>query len=40
MSEENSSSDLWLKIINEGVEDRVEINQRMLIDKMLSRYSS
>jgi len=34
------SDDLWLKIINEGVEDRVEVNQRMLIDKMLARYSS
>ncbi|CAF1063458.1 unnamed protein product [Didymodactylos carnosus] len=31
---------LWLKVINEGVEDRVEVNQRMLIDKMLARYSS
>ncbi|CAF1549296.1 unnamed protein product [Adineta ricciae] len=41
MNEENlSSDDLWLKIINEGVEDRVEVNQRMLIDKMLARYSS
>jgi hypothetical protein len=34
------SDELWLKIINEGVEDRVEVNQRMLIDKMLARYSS
>ncbi|CAF1689335.1 unnamed protein product, partial [Rotaria sp. Silwood1] len=34
------SDDLWLKVINEGVEDRVEVNQRMLIDKMLARYSS
>jgi hypothetical protein len=45
MSENNSveslkSDDLWLKIVNEGVEDRVEVNQRMLIDKMLARYSS
>ncbi|CAF1439050.1 unnamed protein product [Adineta steineri] len=35
-----SSDDLWLEIINEGIEDRVEVNQRMLIDKMLARYSS
>lgn len=35
-----SSDDLWLKIINEGKENRVEVNQRMLIDKMLARYSS
>jgi hypothetical protein len=34
------SDELWLKIISEGVEDRVEVNQRMLIDKMLARYSS
>ncbi|CAF1073633.1 unnamed protein product [Rotaria sordida] len=34
------SDELWLKVINEGVEDRVEVNQRMLIDKMLARYSS
>lgn len=34
------SDDLWSKIIREGVEDRVEVNQRMLIDKMLARYSS
>lgn len=40
MNEEKNSSDLWSKIVNEGVEDRVEVNQRMLIDKMLSRYSS
>ncbi|CAF3497440.1 unnamed protein product [Adineta steineri] len=45
MSENNlkmsdESEDLWLKIVNEGVEDRVEVNQRMLIDKMLARYSS
>ena len=36
----SGSDELWLKIINEGVEDRVEVNQRMLIDKMLARYSS
>lgn len=35
-----SSDQLWLTVINEGMEDRVEVNQRMLIDKMLSRYSS
>jgi len=35
-----SSDQLWLQVINEGVEDRVEVNQRMLIDKMLARYSS
>ncbi|CAF2860875.1 unnamed protein product [Rotaria sp. Silwood2] len=35
-----SSDELWLKIINEGKENRVEVNQRMLIDKMLARYSS
>jgi hypothetical protein len=36
-----SSSDvLWQKVIDEGVENRVEVNQRMLIDKMLARYSS
>jgi hypothetical protein len=46
MSEDNNkkmpleSDDLWLQIVNEGVEDRVEVNQRMLIDKMLARYSS
>ncbi|UJR29713.1 hypothetical protein I4U23_017262 [Adineta vaga] len=34
------SNEFWSEIINEGVEDRVEVNQRMLIDKMLSRYSS
>ena len=34
------SSALWTRVISEGVEDRVEVNQRMLIDKMLSRYSS
>jgi hypothetical protein len=34
------SDELWLKIISEGIEDRVEVNQRMLIDKMLARYSS
>ncbi|CAF1463258.1 unnamed protein product [Adineta ricciae] len=32
--------ELWLKTVNEGIEDRVEVNQRMLIDKMLARYSS
>src|SRR4051812_42306068 len=36
----SESDDLWSKIISEGVEDRVEVNQRMLIDKMLARYSS
>ena len=35
-----SSDQLWLTVINEGMEDRVEVNQRMLIDKMLARYSS
>ena len=35
-----SSDQLWLTVINEGTEDRVEVNQRMLIDKMLARYSS
>ncbi|CAF4854390.1 unnamed protein product [Rotaria sp. Silwood1] len=45
MNEQNlktslSSDELWLKIINEGKENRVEVNQRMLIDKMLARYSS
>ena len=35
-----SSSDVWSRVVNEGIEDRVEVNQRMLIDKMLSRYSS
>ena len=34
------SSDVWSRVVNEGVEDRVEVNRRMLIDKMLSRYSS
>ena len=34
------SDELWLSIIKEGIEDRVEVNQRMLIDKMLARYSS
>jgi hypothetical protein len=34
------SDALWNKVVNEGVEDRVEVNQRMLIDKMLARYSS
>ena len=38
MSED--SNELWSKIVREGVEDRVEVNQRMLIDKMLARYSS
>lgn len=40
MVEEKGSEDFWLKIVNEGVEGRVEVNQRMLIDKMLARYSS
>jgi hypothetical protein len=41
ISTTSSSSDaLWFKVVNEGVEDRVEVNQRMLIDKMLARYSS
>ncbi|CAF4112088.1 unnamed protein product [Rotaria sp. Silwood2] len=45
MNEQNigtylSSDKLWSKIINEGEENRVEVNQRMLIDKMLARYSS
>lgn len=40
MQEPFSSDQLWQNIINEGVEDRVEVNQRMLIDKMLARYSS
>jgi hypothetical protein len=40
MNESLKSDELWLKIINEDVEDRVEVNQRMLIDKMLARYSS
>ena len=35
-----SADQLWLQVIEEGVEDRVEVNQRMLIDKMLARYSS
>ena len=35
-----SADQLWLTVIEEGVEDRVEVNQRMLIDKMLARYSS
>ncbi|CAF1674332.1 unnamed protein product, partial [Adineta ricciae] len=34
------SRDLWSKVVEEGIEDRVEVNQRMLIDKMLARYSS
>ena len=36
----SSAELLWLKVVNEGTEDRVEVNQRMLIDKMLARYSS
>ncbi|CAF4927120.1 unnamed protein product, partial [Rotaria sp. Silwood1] len=45
MNEQNietflSSDELRLKIMNEGRTDRVEVNQRMLIDKMLARYSS
>ncbi|CAF4311774.1 unnamed protein product [Rotaria sp. Silwood2] len=40
IQESLSSDQLWLKVIKEGVEDRVEVNQRMLIDKMLARYSS
>ncbi|CAF4032943.1 unnamed protein product [Adineta steineri] len=39
IEESLSSGDLWFKIISEGVEDRVEVNQRMLIDKLLARYS-
>jgi hypothetical protein len=36
----SSSNDLRRKVVNEGVEGRVEVNQRMLIDNMLARYSS
>ncbi|CAF1186151.1 unnamed protein product [Adineta steineri] len=35
-----SSDALRQKAQNDGVEQRVEVNQRMLIDKMLARYSS
>ena len=34
------SNDLWTSVVRQGVEVRVEVNQRMLIDKMLARYSS
>jgi hypothetical protein len=38
---ESASSDaLRLKALQSGLESRVEVNQRMLIDKMLARYSS
>ena len=38
---ESASSDaLRLKALQSGFESRVEVNQRMLIDKMLARYSS
>ncbi|CAF1298463.1 unnamed protein product [Adineta steineri] len=36
----SSSDDLRLKASQSGYEQRVEVNQRMLIDKMLARYSS
>jgi hypothetical protein len=35
-----SSDALRLKALQSGFESRVEVNQRMLIDKMLARYSS
>src|SRR5579871_1626845 len=35
-----SSDALRLKAQQDGSEQRVEVNQRMLIDKMLARYSS
>ena len=35
-----SSDALRLKALQSGLESRVEVNQRMLIDKMLARYSS
>jgi HSP90 family molecular chaperone len=35
-----SSDDLRLRAQQDGSEQRVEVNQRMLIDKMLARYSS
>jgi HSP90 family molecular chaperone len=39
--QESASSDaLRLKALQSGFESRVEVNQRMLIDKMLARYSS
>ncbi|CAF1566049.1 unnamed protein product, partial [Rotaria sordida] len=36
----NQSDTLRLKALQSGIENRVEVNQRMLIDKMLARYSS
>jgi hypothetical protein len=38
--ESTSSDALRLKALQSGFESRVEVNQRMLIDKMLARYSS
>lgn len=41
MSKNSALSDtLRLKALQSGLESRVEVNQRMLIDKMLARYSS
>lgn len=40
MTKRTSSDTLWESVVNEGIENRVEVNQRMLIDKMLARYSS
>ena len=42
MSESSSpkSDDMWSKIISEGVEYRIEVNEQVLVDKMLARYSS
>ena len=39
-STSSSSDALRLKALQSGLEKRVEVNQRMLIDKMLARYSS
>lgn len=36
----SQTEDLWFRMVNEGVEGRVEVNQKMLIDKILTRYSS
>jgi hypothetical protein len=40
LHESVSSDALRLKALQSGFESRVEVNQRMLIDKMLARYSS
>ncbi|CAF1632161.1 unnamed protein product, partial [Rotaria sordida] len=40
LHQSTSSDALRLKALQSGFESRVEVNQRMLIDKMLARYSS